>query len=101
MGPAYGATVLHESYGSPMLVDSEGNKIYADGSLAEDDDDYLTDFKAEMLVRFEDYTGLFVDHCNLLFHEDGGTASVLVVLNTNDSWISDTRGQRCLSSIRL
>ena len=94
MGPAYvsDSATSENPYGSPMLVDSEGNKIYADGSLADDDDDYLTDFKAEMLVRFEDYTGLFVDHCHLLFHEDGGMmASVLVVLNTNDSWISDTQ----------
>ena len=96
MGPNYvtGSATSNDPYGVPMLVDSEGNKIYTDGSLVleGESDQYLKNFEAEMLVRFEDYTGLFVDHCHLLFHEDGGMmASVLVILNTNDSWITDTQ----------
>ena len=52
------------------------------------------------MVRFEDYTGLFVDHCHLLFHEDGGMmVPVLAILNTNDSWV--TSGSKTNNSIDL
>ncbi len=46
-------------------------------------------FEADILIEFADYPGLFVDHCHLLFHEDGGMmAPVQTILNTNSSWLA-------------
>ncbi|MFM7225818.1 MAG: multicopper oxidase domain-containing protein, partial [Actinomycetota bacterium] len=57
-----------------------------------------TPFEAEILIEFADYPGLFVDHCHLLFHEDGGMmAPVQTILNTDSSWLSSTVGHRSQS----
>lgn len=46
-------------------------------------------FEADLLLEFKDYPGLFMDHCHLLFHEDGGMmVAVQTVLNTNSSWLT-------------
>ena len=95
MGPAYakGTATTENPYGTPMKLDEEGNYIDGNGKNWGSDksppEGYLVDSKTDILVRFEDFTGLFVDHCHLLFHEDSGMmVPVLAILNTNDSWIT-------------
>ena len=45
-------------------------------------------FTANLLLEFKDFPGMFVDHCHLLFHEDGGMmVPVQTILNTNSSWL--------------
>ena len=104
MGPAYakGSATGENPFGTPMILDENGNYIDGEGNNLGSDlpDDYLTNSKADILVRFEDFTGLFVDHCHLLFHEDGGMmVPVLTILNTNDSWI--TSGSTTKNSVEL
>jgi len=42
----------------------------------------------QILSDFTDYTGTFVDHCHILFHEDAGMmAPVRVILNTDSTWL--------------
>ena len=96
MGPAYatGTATKENPYGTPMKLDEEGNYIDGNGKNWGSDESppegYLIDSKTDILVRFEDFTGLFVDHCHLLFHEDSGMmVPVLAILNTNDSWITN------------
>ena len=96
MGPAYakGTATTENPYGTPMKLDEEGNYIDGNGKNWGSDESppegYLIDSKTDILVRFEDFTGLFVDHCHLLFHEDSGMmVPVLAILNTNDSWITN------------
>ena len=102
MGPAYakGSATAENPFGTPIILDGEGNYIDGNGknwgSESEADESplppkgYLVDSKTDILVRFEDFTGLYVDHCHLLFHEDSGMmAPVLTILNTNDSWITN------------
>lgn len=102
MGPAYaqGSATPDNPFGTPMILDENGNYIdgngknwgsapAANGITAPEG--YLTNSKTDILVRFEDFTGLYVDHCHLLFHEDGGMmVPVLSILNTNDSWITSS-----------
>ena len=91
MGPAYakGTATTENPFGTPMILDEEGNQIDGNGDIYTGTD-YLTNSKTDILVRFEDFTGLYVDHCHLLFHEDGGMmVPVLTILNTNDSWITN------------
>ena len=39
-------------------------------------------------MEFQDYPGAYVNHCNILFHEDAGMmAAVRVILNTNSTWL--------------
>ncbi len=106
MGPAYvtGSATSDNPFGTPMILDESGNFIDANGinwgSEGNPPPGYLTNSKTDILVRFEDFTGLFVDHCHLLFHEDGGMmVPVLTILNTNDSWI--TSGSTTSNSINL
>ena len=110
MGPAYatGSATSDNPFGTPMILDENGNYIDGNGNNWGPDskpnglapDGYLTNSKTDILVRFEDFTGLFVDHCHLLFHEDGGMmVPVLTILNTNDSWI--TSGSTTGNSIAL
>ena len=110
MGPAYatGSATSDNPFGTPMILDENGNYIDGNGNNWGPDskpnglapDGYLTNSKTDILVRFEDFTGLFVDHCHLLFHEDGGMmVPVLTILNTNDSWI--TSGSTTSNSIDL
>lgn len=92
MGPAYakGSATSDNPFGTPMILDEKGNYIDGYGTnYGLSTDGYLTNSQTDILVRFEDYTGLFVDHCHLLFHEDGGMmVPVLAILNTNDSWVT-------------
>ena len=104
MGPAYakGSATPDDPFGVPMILDDEGNYIDGYGENWGSGDaapkGYLTNSKTDVLIRFEDYTGLFVDHCHLLFHEDGGMmVPVLAILNTNDSWV--TSGSKTNNSI--
>ncbi len=106
MGPAYakGTATTENPYGTPMILDEDGNYIDGEGknwgSDASPPKGYLIDSKTDILVRFEDFTGLYVDHCHLLFHEDSGMmAPVLTILNTNDSWI--TNGSRTKNSVDI
>jgi FtsP/CotA-like multicopper oxidase with cupredoxin domain len=91
MAPAYakGTATKENPFGTPMILDEEGNQIDGNGDIYTGTD-YLTNSKTDILVRFEDFTGLYVDHCHLLFHEDGGMmVPVLTILNTNDTWITN------------
>ena len=106
MGPAYakGTATTGNPYGTPMILDEEGNYIDGNGKNWGSDGSppkgYLIDSKTDILVRFEDFTGLYVDHCHLLFHEDSGMmVPVLTILNTNDSWI--TNGSPRKGSVEL
>lgn len=48
-----------------------------------------TPFNTKFLMKFEDYTGTFVNHCHILFHEDAGMMqAVRVILNTEDTLVS-------------
>ncbi|MCB4377254.1 multicopper oxidase domain-containing protein [Synechococcus sp. MU1650] len=101
MAPAYakGTVTTENPFGTPMILDEEGNQIDGNGNIYTGDD-YLINSKTDILVRFEDFTGLYVDHCHLLFHEDGGMmVPVLTILNTNDSWI--TNGSRTKNSVDI
>ena len=107
MGPAYikGSATPDNPFGTPMSLDEDGNYIDGNGKNWGSPSGpapvgYLTNSKTDILVRFEDFTGLYVDHCHLLFHEDGGMmVPVLTILNTNDSWI--TNGSISKSSVEL
>ncbi|MCB4393624.1 multicopper oxidase domain-containing protein [Synechococcus sp. HB1133] len=108
MGPAYakGTATTENPYGTPMILDEDGNYIDGEGKNwgstvnGEAPDGYYTNSKTDILVRFEDFTGLYVDHCHLLFHEDSGMmAPVLTILNTNDSWI--TNGSTSKNSVDI
>ena len=109
MGPAYahGSAKPDNPFGTPVILDENGNFIDGEGknwgpglSQGRAPTGYLTNSKTDMLVRFEDFTGLYVDHCHLLFHEDGGMmVPVLTILNTNDSWI--TNGSAKKKSVEL
>ena len=58
-----------------------------------------TPFNTKFLMQFEDYTGTFVNHCHILFHEDAGMMqAVRVILNTEDTLVSAESSQ---ASIRL
>ena len=101
MAPAYakGTVTTENPFGTPMILDEEGNQIDGNGDIYTGDD-YLINSKTDILVRFEDFTGLYVDHCHLLFHEDSGMmAPVLTILNTNDSWI--TNGSTSKNSVDI
>jgi hypothetical protein len=108
MGPAYatGTATANNPFGTPMILDDQGNYIdgYGENWGSESraygaaPEGYLKNSQTDILVRFEDYTGLFVDHCHLLFHEDGGMmVPVLAILNTKDSWV--TSGSKTNNSI--
>ena len=110
MGPAYakGSATPDNPFGTPMILDEDGNYIDGNGTnwgnkvrpFGQAPEGYLTNSKTDILIRFEDFTGLFVDHCHLLFHEDGGMmVPVLTILNTNDSWI--TSGSANNNSIQI
>ena len=104
MGPAYakGSATKENPFGTPMMLDENGNFLDGEGNNLGSDmpGDYLTNSKTDVLVRFEDFTGLYVDHCHLLFHEDGGMmVPVLTILNTNDSWI--TSGATTKNNVEL
>lgn len=48
-----------------------------------------TPFNTKILMKFEDYTGTFVNHCHILFHEDAGMMqAVRVILNTDSSFVT-------------
>ena len=105
MAPAYakGSATKDNPFGTPMILDEDGNYIDGNGKNWGSapapggpfpPTGYLTNSKTDILVRFEDFTGLYVDHCHLLFHEDGGMmVPVLTILNTNDSWITRVNNQ--------
>ena len=45
-------------------------------------------FEAKFFMKFEDYTGAYVNHCHILFHEDAGMMqAVKVILNTDSNYI--------------
>lgn len=47
-----------------------------------------TPSSTEVLMKFEDFPGTFVNHCHILFHEDAGMmAPVRVILNTRETWL--------------
>jgi len=111
MAPAYanGSATKDNPFGTPMFLDEDGNYIDGNGKNWGSapapggpfpPTGYLTNSKTDILVRFEDFTGLYVDHCHLLFHEDGGMmVPVLTILNTNDSWI--TSGSTSKNNVEL
>ena len=102
MGPAYakGTATTGNPYGTPMILTERElhRRQWKELGIR-----WITTkrifnrLKTDILVRFEEFTGLYVDHCHLLFHEDSGMmVPVLTILNTNDSWITNDsqKGQR-------
>lgn len=44
--------------------------------------------EVKILMDFEDFSGSYVNHCHILFHEDAGMMAVVrVILNTDDTWL--------------
>ncbi len=49
-------------------------------------------FETKIFMKFEDYTGAYVNHCHILFHEDAGMMqAVKVILNTDSNYIGAER----------
>ncbi len=66
--------------GSPTTENPYGTPV-RDGQVSE----------IEVLMKFEDFPGSYVNHCHILFHEDAGMmAAVRVILNTEDTWLGQS-----------
>jgi len=48
----------------------------------------LVNFETKFFMKFEDYTGAYVNHCHILFHEDAGMMqAVKIILNTDSNYV--------------
>ncbi|OUL24614.1 hypothetical protein BV372_28815 [Nostoc sp. T09] len=75
--PAYidGTATAENPYGTPFNAQTDDP---AKGKASE----------VEILMKFEDFPGSYVNHCHILFHEDAGMMMVLrPILNTQDTWL--------------
>ena len=77
-----GTQSVDNPYGQAAWLESDGN-----GGMRPVDG--ATPFTTKNLMKFEDYTGTYVEHCHYLFHEDAGMMqAVRIILNTDSSFIN-------------